>query len=284
MSTPFTYYLIHNSHTDVGYTDYQEKIEAYHVAYIKEAIDILRAAEKGKAEWCGFKWNCESYWCVEQFLKTADRSYRDDFIKFVKHGDIGLSGSYLNLTDLIDRDTLREVMARDRAEMESYGVKMRSAMTCDINGYPWGFADALYENGITRILSAIHADHGWHPLDKRQTAFWWRSPKGNKVLAWIGEHYHLGNELGVARQQSFEYNIRDGLDRAEPDPFKRAEKRIENYRNKLKNEGYAFDFVPVNVSGMMTDNGSPNASIAEFCQSYNAKHGDEIFLKMATLD
>jgi hypothetical protein len=161
---------------------------------------------------------------------------------------------------------------------------MRSALTCDINGYGWGFADALYDHGITRILSAIHAHHGRHPLDRRQTAFRWRSPKGNLVLAWIGEHYHLGNELGIARQPSFEYVIRDGLDKGEPDSFKRAEMRLENYKNKLKEEGYAFDFVPVNVSGMMTDNGAPNASIAQFCKLYNEKHGNEILLKMATLD
>ena len=284
MSKPFVYYILHNSHTDVGYTDYQEKIEAYHVSYIKEAIDILRAAKKDKPEWRGFKWNCESYWCVELFLKSADSAYREDFIKYVKNGDIGLSGSYLNLSDIIDRDTLYEIMDRNRAQTASFGVQMRSALTCDINGYPWGYADALIDHGITRILSAIHAHHGRHPLDRRQTAFWWRSPKGGKVLSWIGEHYHLGNELGLARQSSFEYVIRDGLDAKEPDLFKRAEMRLENYKNKLKSEGYAFDFVPVNVSGMMTDNGSPNASIAEFCQLYNAKHGDEIFLKMATLD
>jgi hypothetical protein len=72
---PFVYYILHNSHTDIGYTDYQEKIESYHVEYIKEVIDILRAAEAGKTQWQGFKWNCESYWCVERFLKSADDSY-----------------------------------------------------------------------------------------------------------------------------------------------------------------------------------------------------------------
>ena len=48
MEKPFVYYNIHNSHTDIGYTDYQEKLERYHVEYIKEVIDILRAAEAEK--------------------------------------------------------------------------------------------------------------------------------------------------------------------------------------------------------------------------------------------
>ena len=283
MAAPFVYYFIHNSHTDIGYTDYQEKVEKYHIYYIKEAVEILNAAHSSRPEWLGFKWNCESYFCVERFLDWADERYREDFIRYVRAGEIGLSGSYLNLNEIVDKGTLFETMAENRRQMAKYGVQMRSALTCDINGYSWGFADALYENGVTRLLTAIHAHHGYHPLGKRQQAFWWQSPKGNKVLVWIGEHYHLGNELGIARQPSFEYIIRDGLDRSEPDLFVRAEKRLENYKNKLRAEGYNYDFVPVNVSGMMTDNGSPNASIADFCRIYNEKH-DDIKLKMATLD
>jgi hypothetical protein len=46
----FTLYLIHHSHTDIGYTDYQEKIELHHINYIKEVIDILNAIHAGKTK------------------------------------------------------------------------------------------------------------------------------------------------------------------------------------------------------------------------------------------
>ena len=104
----FTIYLIHHSHTDIGYTDYQEKIEMHHIWFLKEAVDILRAAHSGKPEWLGFKWNCESFWVVEKFLDFVDEDYKRDFIHFVKSGEIGLSGSYLNLTELVDETTLDE--------------------------------------------------------------------------------------------------------------------------------------------------------------------------------
>ena len=48
-----------------------------------------------------FKWNCESYWCVEQFLKEATPEETQAFVRAVKKGNIGLSASYLNLTDLV---------------------------------------------------------------------------------------------------------------------------------------------------------------------------------------
>lgn len=46
--------ILNHSHTDIGYTDRQEKIERYHIEYIKEAINILNEAyENGKEEWQG---------------------------------------------------------------------------------------------------------------------------------------------------------------------------------------------------------------------------------------
>ncbi len=283
---PITLCLIHHSHTDIGYTDYQEKIELHQVHFIKEVVEILRAAHTTHPEWLGFKWNCESFWCVERFLEFADKDpdLKRDFISFVKSGEIGLSGSYLNLTELVDDITLRNTLKKCQNTASSFGVSLRSALTADINGYSWGFSDALIENGITRLLSCIHTHHGYHPLHLKQTPFYWESPTGKKLFVWNGEHYLLGNELGIARAPAIEYTIRDGLNSTEPDLFCRAEKRIKAYVESLINAGYNYDFVPVNLSGMMTDNGFPNVTILDFCKKYNEIHKDEIRLQMMTLD
>lgn len=37
----WTVYLIHHSHTDIGYTERQEKLMRYHYDFIRQAIDIL---------------------------------------------------------------------------------------------------------------------------------------------------------------------------------------------------------------------------------------------------
>lgn len=58
MEEKFVIYVLHSSHTDVGYTDTQEKMKAHHIAFIREVLDIIK-------EEPDFKWNCESYWCVE---------------------------------------------------------------------------------------------------------------------------------------------------------------------------------------------------------------------------
>src|SRR5699024_9619162 len=98
-------YLIQHSHTDIGYTDRQEKIERYHVDYIKHVFDMLDAIENGeKEEWVGYKWTCENFWQVERFLENCDDTYKEKFEKYVRAGAIDISLTYLNMTELVDND------------------------------------------------------------------------------------------------------------------------------------------------------------------------------------
>ena len=272
----FTLYLIHSSHTDAGYTDTQEKMKAHHVAFIREALAIIRREPR-------FKWNCESYWCVEQFLKEASPEETSDFVGAVSRGNIGLSASYLNLTDLVPEYVHREIMEACRKQRETLGIPARSAMTADVNGYSWGFADILAEQGVTRLLSSIHTHHGYHPLFCKQTPFYWESPKGRHILCWNGEHYNLGNELGIAQASWFEYTIHDGMSGAPLSEFEKALRRIDAYVRSLREQGYSLDFAPVCLSGNMTDNSPPSLRILDFMDRYQ-KLGGEVVLKMATLD
>ena len=123
-----TFYLIHHAHTDVGYTDRQEKIAWYHAGYLESVIQILREAET-KEEWRGFRWNVETFWMVEQLLRFSPPETVADFWRYVREGKIGLSGSYLNGTDLLDDRILRETLESCRAVALENGVVLRSAMT-----------------------------------------------------------------------------------------------------------------------------------------------------------
>lgn len=284
MSQQFTFYLIHHSHTDIGYTDYQEKIEMHHIYFIKEVVDILNEVHNGKTEWEGFRWNCEGFWAVEKFLEVMDENYKNDFFKYVKSGEIGLSGNYLNLTDIVDANVLYRSIKNAVNTMKAQGIDLKSSMTADINGYSWGYADALYENGIENLMSCVHTHHGYNPLYNKQMPFYWQSPKGNKLLVWNGDHYMLGNELGITQQNNFEYTIRDGLSNSDLKSFEKAEVRLEAYVRVLREQNYPYDFVPISLSGLMTDNCPPSTLIIEFVNKYNSLHSQNIKLKMVTLD
>ena len=271
-----TIYVIHHSHTDIGYTDTQEKMKAHHVGFIREVIALIKKEPR-------FKWNCESYWCVQQFLKEAKEDEIRDFVAFVKAGNISLSGCYLNMTDLAGTRVWNEVMDTCVKEREALGIEARYAMTADINGYSWGFSDILYNHGVKGLLSCIHTHHGYHPLFRKQVPFYWITPEGNRLLVWNGEHYLFGNELGIAQASEFEYTVQDGLTWAGMTPYDKACTRIAAFVDTALEQGYEYDFITVSVSGNMTDNSPASLKILEFIDRYNQDH-DEIELKLSTLD
>ena len=74
-----TVYVVHHSHTDIGYTDLQERVIAIQVNYIKTVLSMMR-----QPEYADFRWNCETLYCVEEFWKQASEDDRADFARFVK--------------------------------------------------------------------------------------------------------------------------------------------------------------------------------------------------------
>ncbi len=292
-------YLIHHSHTDIGYTERQDKIIHYHSDFIKQAIDILNDIHSNPEEdKKGFVWQCENFWQVRNFYAHADKEYTRAFEKYVKSGEIGLSGNYLNMTELISYDILHSRLGKAKEYGEKTGLQIKSGMTADINGFAWGYGDALYENRIENLFSCLHPHHGMFPLYKKQLPFYWESPKGNKILVWNGEHYHFGNELHFAPHAGTSYLISDeytrkmqansmyktGREDTEDTEFKVLCERLERYLNNLEKEGYPYDLVPFMVSGAITDNAPPSVTIAKRVNRLNEKYAGRLNIKMATLD
>ncbi|MCG7408081.1 glycoside hydrolase [Paenibacillus sp. ACRRX] len=287
-SRPWTIYAIHHSHTDIGYTERQEKIEQYHVDFIRQALRVVTSAHDGsKPEWKGFRWTCETFWAVERFLEEASPAEQQSFADAVLRGDIELSGTYLNMTELPDYDLLQRIHSKAQAYAASIGHTIDSAMTADINGYSWGYAQSLLDNGIQHLFSCIHTHHGMYALGRKQQPFWWETAAGNKLLVWNGEHYMFGNELGLCPDALGKYMIQDEFqhqlyeNKDTHDQLARI--RLNRYVCQLEAEQYPFSFVPVMLSGLATDNGAPNSAIADWISEWNTQFGDSIRIEMTTL-
>ena len=92
LNKKWTVYLIHHSHTDIGYTERQEKIARYHYAFIRQAIEALDYSHaSGEEKYQGFVWQCENFWQVKQFYHYASQKEKIKFESYVKSGEIGLS-------------------------------------------------------------------------------------------------------------------------------------------------------------------------------------------------
>jgi len=286
MAAPVKIYVLNHSHTDIGYTEPQGRIARWHADFIRQALSVVREGrERVGDDFSGYKWNCECFWSVEQFLRRATAAEIEHFEQAVGCGKVGLSASYLNLSELLDYPVLYRMVKRAADFGRSLELTVDSAMTADINGYSWGFCRALLENGVENLFTCIHTHHGMYPLGRQQVGFWWESPSGEKLLVWSGEHYHFGNELGIVPGACASYLTKDECDAQMIFHQSRAvaEIRIPRYVEKLRSGGYSLDIIPVMVSGLRTDNAPPSARIIDFIADWNAAHGDEIYIKMATL-
>lgn len=276
--------VIQHSHTDIGYTETQLKITGFQIDFIRQAIAQIKNNIAG-SNLPSYKWNCETFWAVEKFWDAASDAEKTDFVELVKAEKIGISANYLNFNELIDYDIhLRMIKRAENFGLE-YNFKVDSAMTADINGFGWGFAKALHNCGIDNLFTCVHTHHGMYPLWKKFVPFWWETDTGAKILVWNGEHYHFGNELGIMPNAVSSYLTKDECmaDMIFHDHWGVAEIRIPRLFKKLESEGYPFDFIPVMVSGLRTDNGPPNDDIVDFMIRWNGLHGEEYKVEMVTL-
>lgn len=275
-----TVYVIHHSHTDIGYTDLQERVIDTQTDYIHTVLDIMARPENKD-----FRWNCETLFCVEEFFKTASQEQRDAFLCLAAEGKIGLSANYLNFTDLLDCQVCGERLAKWQTYFSLHGLSMNTAMIADINGVSMGYRDAMLENGVEFLFANIHCHHGMYPLYQNQNAFFWENAAGKRLLVWNGEHYNLGNVLGIRPNNSSNFMIRDrlGLEKISPDAVDALHQGLEDYLTSCESQGYPHDFVITAVSGVFSDNAPPEPLILHTIKAYNDKYGSDVLLKMVSL-
>ncbi len=262
-----TVYLIQHSHTDIGYTESQQQITSYHASYIRSVIEAIN---NGK----DVKWVCEGLWSVEKFLDTATEKEKELFIECVKNNKIGLSGSWLNMTEAISDSLMKDVLSAAHNRVNELGFHPHCAMTADVNGYSAGYPALMNSVGVDCLLTLINETHGKIPFEHHQTPFIWRGPDDSELLCWVGEHYNQGNWVGLTIPRGM--TIEDSLST--------TEKLLPQYIQKLKERNYPYDFVPLSVSGIFTDNAPPCFEIGELVSMWNQKHNDTIEIRFCLLE
>lgn len=260
-----TVYVVHHSHTDIGYTDLQERVIDMQVDYIHTAVDIMNDPVNAD-----FRWNCETLFCVEEFFKTASEEEKKTFSRLVSDGKIGISANYLNFNDLVDCSVFRS-----RLHEWQKRLPMKTAMMADINGISMGYRDAMLEEGVEFLHMNIHCHHGMYPLYQNQTAFRWENAAGKSMLVWNGEHYHLGNVLGIKPSNTPNFMTQNHLGSISmpQDSVDALYHNLDGYLTLCENEGYPYDFIVLSVSGVFSDNAPPEPIILRTIEGYNERYG-----------
>ena len=269
-------YVVHHSHTDIGYTDLQERIIYNHVDYIRSAVKAIKEGYEKDTVTKNFKWNCETYFCVEKFLEQAKEEEKADFFEMVKRGNIGLSATYLNFNDLVDKYVLNKRTAEAVSIFKEQGIVFNTAMNADVNGVSLGTLDVLLDNGIEFFFTNIHCHHGMYPLYQNQKPYFWENEAGKKLLVFSGEHYNLGNVLGLVYDKNV---VKVSKDKH----LEFIKEKVDAYVKECAEHDYPYDFIPVGLSGVFSDNAPPKPEIASTLEAFNKLYGDEITIEMVTV-
>jgi hypothetical protein len=271
-----TLYVIHHSHTDIGYTHGQSRIIRWHGEYIRQAMDLVARRDD-------FKWQCETFFPVEAFWRYASEADRSRYVSLVRAGKLGLSGSYFNYTELADADLLRSMSMRARTFADTHQLPLRAAMTADINGTTLSHARALADAGIELLVTFIHPHHGFVPLRKRAAMYDWDLADGRTLTVVHSDHYHIANELGMVPGAATNYAWLWDNEPSHPYHEGLLEKRLPLFLKRIEADGWDAEWFVIAGSGLLTDNAPPSELLADRIARWNASHA-EVHIEVVTLN
>lgn len=257
-------YLVHHSHTDIGYSHLQEEVIRIHNSNIREALKLIDATDSFP-EGSRFVWNVESSWAVENFLREATPEERSSFIKAVKTRRIDISATYANiLSGLSTPEELEWITEYSQRLADTIDLKVSSAMLSDVPGMNWSMVRSLSKKGIRyfsngpNFVAALpdRGDRIGNTLrELGDKPVWWKSPDGkDSILLWTaGKGYSSWH--GTADSAVFD----------------RGPEKIADYLNELDEKLYPYEMVQWRYN-IVADNAPVDHSISQFVKEWNEKY------------
>lgn len=242
--------FVQHTHTDIGYTRPQTEILAEHIRFIDYALDYCDATDNYPEE-AKFRWTCETAWAVEEFIKTRPRQQVDRLVRRIKEGRIELTAMYFNFDGLPDETTLSASLNPNNVYKKLGIDQVELAMQNDVNGIGWCFTEYFQDLGIKYVTMGENGHRALIPFDK-PTYFWWESPSGKKVMAYVGDHYMAGNAI-IGSFESFE-------------------KFMLNITSERASSDFEYDLFPLQFMGCHGDNSPPSTMACENVIKWNEKY------------
>lgn len=251
---PWRIFVLPHSHVDIGYTALQADVEKKQNNNIETGLALAKATAD-YPEGARFKWNTEVLWPVENYLRNVTPEKRENFIRAVRAGEIGLDALYGNiLTGLCRPEELVNSMRYATRLSKLCGVPIESAMISDVPGYTWSTVSAMAQAGVKYFSFAPnYFDRMGATMKEWQNRpFWWKGADGSsRVLCWCPSRgYALGHLIGEGEALA---------------------RFIPQYLLELQTNSYPYDitYLRWNVHG---DNGSPDEKLADVVRDWNSRY------------
>ena len=246
-------YLLSYSHNDIGYTDLQPDVERKQWNNLEEAMRLIRETRNYPAG-ARYKWNMETIWALESYLKQASPAQREEVLADVQEGSIGLSALYANmLTGLANSVEMSHFFDFARRLRRDYHIPMTTAVTSDVPGFSWGIVSAMAQSGVKYFATAPNSGDriGYTLQAWGDKPFYWASQSGKeRVLTWMaGASYSSFHEGPLS---------------------KLGDEKILKLVRKLDEASYPYEIVQLPYT--LGDNGPPDPTLADFVRQWNERY------------
>jgi len=258
LTRPWEIYLVHHTHTDLGYTDSQPLLYRLHAEYIVKALDYITATDH-LADGERFCWTNEVSWTIKAFLKRYPER-AEEFFQRVREGRIEVGGLFVQLTDLLTEETLGKALDYAVGLSKAHGFEVVTALNDDVNGWAWGLPKLMADRGL-RYLDTATNEVCARGLRPRPDLFYWVSPGGEKVLLWHSPGYMQGNSLRFGEPEGMA--------------------RMAEYLKELEDNGYPHNVLELRIDGESSDNAPPAHWLPDAIRAWN-DHADFPRVRLTT--
>ena len=210
-----TLYVANHSHTDIGFTDYQDVCFRQHREFVAAALDLVEATAE-RPEGSRYRWVCEVTGPLVRWLRSAPPAHLERFRHWHREGAVDVAAMQYNLTPLLSVEQLCRSL-----------YPVRGCATCTASS---ALGDAVRrERRLLALRRPARRDRRPVPDDGGQRgaragaeAVSGRLPLGGpggaQLLAWNGFHYLFGRSIAKLGDPRF-------VDRALPPLLERLAAR-----------------------------------------------------------
>jgi len=246
-------YLLSYSHNDIGYTDLQADVERKQWNNLEQAMRLIRQT-RSYPEDARYKWNLETIWALESYLRQASPAQQQEVFADIREGSIGLSALYANmLTGLANAEEMSHFFDFARRLSAEHQIPMTTAVTSDVPGFSWGLVSAMAQSGVRYFATAPNSGDriGYTLQAWGDKPFYWASQSGKeKVLTWMaGASYSSFHEGSLSQL---------------------GDEKIMKLMRKLDETSYPYDMVQLPYT--LGDNGGPDPTLTDFVRHWNERY------------
>src|SRR6266513_3209248 len=193
----WTLYWLPSIHTDVGYTDLQER-----------ALEIHRKNLDAALAWAtthrDFHFTAECALQLLSYLENRSPAAGDALLQAIRDGKVGWQALFANmLTGILDHETFARLVWPAGRLARERGLTFLSAQITDVPGQTLTFPMLLAASGVKYLASGPNPERAVPLLPASGTEgtvypqlYYWEGPDGSRVLHWRAHHYGDGTRFG----------------------------------------------------------------------------------------